>query len=58
MTRTDKYSQHSSVIWSVWLNGGVFVYELSSCGFEPSCSHLNFKFHTCFEQGVPQHLGK
>ena len=28
MHRTDKYSQHSSIIWPVWLNGWVFVYEL------------------------------
>ena len=37
MHRTDKYSQHSSVIWPVWLNGWVFVYELSGCGFGSSC---------------------
>ena len=43
MPRTDKYSQHSSIIWPVWLNGSVFVYELSGCGFESSCSHLNKK---------------
>ena len=30
-----------------------FVYELSGCGFESSCSHLNFRFRACFEQGVP-----
>ena len=34
MHRTDKYSQLSSIIWSVWPNGWVFV---------SSCSHLNFK---------------
>ena len=33
----------------VWLNGWVFVYELSGSGFESSCSHLkqitmNYKF--------------
>ena len=50
MHRTDKYSQHSSIIWPVWLNGLVFVYELSGCGFESSCSHLNFRFHAYFEQ--------
>ena len=22
-------------------------------GFESSCGHLNFRFHTCFNQGVP-----
>ena len=40
MHRTDKYSQHSSIIRPVWLNDSVFVYELSGCGFESSCSHL------------------
>ena len=41
----------------VWPNGWVFVYELSGSGFESSCSHLNFRFRTCFEQGVPWHSG-
>ena len=41
----------------VWLNGWVFVYELSGSAFESSCSHLNFRFCACFEQGVPWHLG-
>ena len=57
MHRTDKYSQHSSIIWPVWLNGWVFVYELSGCRFESRCSHLNFRFRACFEQGVPWHSG-
>ena len=26
----------------VWLNGWVFIYELSVCGFKCCCSHLNF----------------
>ena len=30
----------------------VCVCELSGCGFESSCSHLNFRFRTCFELGV------
>ena len=55
MHRTDKYSQHSSIIWPVWLNGWVFVYELSGCGFKPRCCHLNFRYGACFEQGVPWH---
>ena len=38
---TDKYSQHSSIIWPVWLNVWVFVYELSSCGFGSCCCHSN-----------------
>ena len=41
---TDKYSQHSSMIWPVWINGWVFVYELSSCGTESRCCYLNFRF--------------
>ena len=28
------------IVWAVWLNGWLFVYELSGCGFESSCSHL------------------
>ena len=37
---TDKYSQHSSIIWPVWLNAWVLVYELSGCGFKPRWCHL------------------
>ena len=40
MHRTDKYSEHSSIIWSIWPNGWVFFYKLSGSGFESSCSHL------------------
>ena len=39
----------------VWPNGWGIVYELSGSGFESSCSHLNFRFRTCFEQRVPWH---
>ena len=42
MQRTDRYSQNSSISWSVWLNGWVFVYRLRGCGFESCYSHLNF----------------
>ena len=44
MHLTDKYSEHSSIIWSVWPNGWVFVYELNGSGFESSCSHLYLQF--------------
>ena len=53
MHGTNKHPQHSSVILQLCLNGRVFVYELSGCGFQSSCSHLNFRFRNCFEQGVP-----
>ena len=43
MHHTDKCSQHSSIIWPVRLNGWVFAYELSGCGFKSSCSHLNIQ---------------
>ena len=32
--------------FKVWLSGGVFIYELSSCGFESRCCHIiNMKKH-------------
>ena len=34
---TNKYSEHSSVIWPVRPNGLVFLYELSGSGFEFIC---------------------
>ena len=57
MHRTDKYSQHSSIIWPVWLNGWVFVYKLGGCGFESCCCHLKSRYCACFEQGVSWHSG-
>ena len=30
---------------------------MSRCGFESSCSYINFRFRTCFEQGVPWRSG-
>ena len=41
MHRTDKYAEHSSIIWTIWINAWVFVYESSGCGFEFRCSHLS-----------------
>ena len=58
MHHTDKYSQHSPIIWPIWLNAWVFNYKLSGCGFESCCCHLNFTCGTCFEQGVPWYSGK
>ena len=57
MHRTDKYSQHRSIIWPVWPNGWVFVYKLSGCGFESRCSHLIFRYGDYFEQWFPWHSG-
>ena len=39
----------------IWPNEWVFVYELSGSRFESGCSHLNFRFCTCFKQGVSWH---
>ena len=36
-----EYYKNNLYTWPVWLNGSVFVYELSGCGFESSCSHSN-----------------
>ena len=52
-----KWTLNHFATWPVWPNGSVFVYKLSGSGFESSCSHLNFRFRTCFEQGVPWHSG-
>ena len=48
MHLTDKYLQHSSIIWLVWVNGWVLVYELSGCEFDSRCCHLNLRYHACF----------
>ena len=58
MHHTDKYSQHNSFIWSFWLNGLAFGYELSSCEFEYRCCHLNFRYIPSFKQGVLWHSAK
>ena len=42
-------------IWPFWLNCWLFLYELSGCGSESCCSHFNFRYCVCFEQGVPSH---
>ena len=44
---------HNHLIRERTLNLLVFVYELCGCGFESRWSHLNFRYRTCFEQGVP-----
>ena len=53
-TRTQNHLVHKRPVWP---NGGVFVCKLSGSGFESSCGHLNFRFHSCFEQGVCWHSG-
>ena len=35
MHHTDKYSQHRLIIWSIWLNNWVFVYEWNGCCSNP-----------------------
>ena len=55
MHRTDKYSQHSQIIWPIWPNAWVFFYKLSGFGFESRCSHLNFRYCVGFEEGLLWH---
>ena len=57
MHLTDKYLQHSAIIWPVWLNGWVFLYKLVGCGFNPRYIYLNVRYRACFEQGVFWHSG-
>ena len=45
---TDKYPQHDSIIWPVWLNGQVFAYKLSGCGFKSCCSHIQTTIESRF----------
>ena len=33
------------------------VYKLGGCRFKSSCSHLNFRYPACFEEGVPWYSG-
>ena len=42
MHHTEKYSQYSSIIWPVWLNGWEFVCELSDCGYELCCCYKSY----------------
>ena len=58
MHGTDKYSEHSWIIWPLWPNGWVFVYELSGYGFHSCFSHLTFRFSNCFKEGFPWHSGR
>ena len=55
--RTSKFVNEHSTIWPNWLTDWVFIYKVNPFGFESSCSHLNFRFRACFEQGVPWHSG-
>ena len=65
MHRTDKYSQQSSIIWPVWLNGWVFVYELSGYGFESRSCHIKIYVNSYFDtvfwnvrgEEVKSHIG-
>ena len=44
--------------WLVWLNGGVFIYELNGCGFQSHSSPFIFRYCACSKQGVPWHSEK
>ena len=55
MHHTDKYSQRSSIIWPVWLDGWVFAYDLSGFGFEYCFSRLG-KLYLLFKK--KNYLGK
>ena len=43
--------------WTRTQNHLLLKRTLIGSGFESSCSHLNFRFRACFEQGVPWHSG-
>ena len=54
---TYKYSEHSSIIWSLWPNDLVFVYKIIDYGFQSTCSPFNFRFRACYKQGISFHSG-
>ena len=41
MHHTDRYSQHSRILWPAGINGPVIVYKLSRCVLESRCCRLN-----------------
>lgn len=48
MHSTYKFSQHTKTILPIWLYGSMFVYNMSGCGFEFRCCHLDaisFAYH-------------
>ena len=48
MHSTGKCSQNSSIVWPVWLNGWVRVYELSGFGWIPVAVTFNVEgFDKC-----------
>ena len=53
-TQTQNHSVHKRTLNHLELCSEYlsFGYELSGSGFEFSCSHLNFRFRTCFKQGI------
>ena len=58
MHSTDKYSEHGSLVWSIWPYIQVFVYELIVSGFESSCSQLTFRYQASFQKGHPRQSGE
>ena len=41
----------------ILLNSLVFINEISGCGFESRCCHLDFRDDAYFKQVVPLHSG-
>ena len=58
MQRADRYSQHSSINWPLWVNSRVFVYKVGHCELETCHFHWNFRYSTWFIKGVLWHSGK
>ena len=54
-TTTKLVNEHST--GPVLLHDWVFVYKLSSYGFEFRSCRLNYIYCACFKQGVPWHSG-
>ena len=53
MCHTDKYCEYTAQLFGPLM----FIYEVSECDIESSWCHWNFRYCSCFKQGVPWHLG-
>ena len=56
MNRTDKFWLFSSIVYQVWPNSWMIVYELGGSRFESRCTHLNIRCCASFKKAVPWYI--
>ena len=55
IVRKWTFNYLAKLAWSVWLNGKVYVYELSDCGFESRC-HIKSVFIIYPSRGLSKYI--